>query len=93
MSPVFTKAGDLHYFFASQLDVTDRVDAQPRTLNEKEHFEREVAKRTRELSEALAAKTMLVHEVDHRVKNNLQMVASLLSMQTRASPIRARATR
>jgi PAS domain S-box-containing protein len=84
MSPVFTKAGDLHYFFASQLDVTDRVDAQARTQNEKEHFEREVAKRTRELSEALAAKTMLVHEVDHRVKNNLQMVASLLSMQTRS---------
>ncbi|WP_279597448.1 histidine kinase dimerization/phosphoacceptor domain -containing protein [Methylobacterium sp. J-068] len=84
MSPVITRAGDLHYFFASQLDVSDRVDAQLRTQNEKEHFEREVAKRTRELSEALAAKTMLVHEVDHRVKNNLQMVASLLTMQTRS---------
>jgi len=84
MSPVITKSGDLHYFFASQLDVTDRVDAQMRTQTEKEHFEREVAKRTRELSEALAAKTMLVHEVDHRVKNNLQMVASLLTMQTRS---------
>jgi PAS domain S-box-containing protein len=84
MSPVVTKGGDLHYFFASQLDVTDRVDAQMRTQTEKEHFEREVAKRTRELSEALAAKTMLVHEVDHRVKNNLQMVASLLTMQTRS---------
>jgi PAS domain S-box-containing protein len=84
MSPVVTKGGDLHYFFASQLDVTDRVDAQMRTQNEKEHFEREVAKRTRELSDALAAKTMLVHEVDHRVKNNLQMVASLLTMQTRS---------
>ena len=84
MSPVITEGGDLHYFFASQLDVTDRVDAQMRTQNEKEHFEREVARRTRELSEALAAKTMLVHEVDHRVKNNLQMVASLLTMQTRS---------
>ncbi|WP_318784584.1 histidine kinase dimerization/phosphoacceptor domain -containing protein [Methylobacterium flocculans] len=83
MSPVITEAGDLHYFFASQLDVTDRIDAQMRTQTEKEHFEREVAHRTRELSEALAAKTMLVHEVDHRVKNNLQMVASLLTLQTR----------
>ena len=83
MGPVVNEAGELLYFFASQLDVTDRVDAHERTLKEKEHFEREVAKRTRELTEALAAKTMLVHEVDHRVKNNLQMISSLLTMQTR----------
>lgn len=84
MSPVITESGELHYFFASQLDMTDRIDAQLRTQTEKEHFEREVANRTRELSDALAAKTMLVHEVDHRVKNNLQMVASLLTLQTRS---------
>ncbi|GLS43834.1 histidine kinase dimerization/phosphoacceptor domain -containing protein [Methylobacterium brachythecii] len=83
VSPVSNEAGEVLYFFASQVDVTDRVDAHLKTLNEKEHFEREVAKRTRELSEALAAKTMLLHEVDHRVKNNLQMVASLLALQTR----------
>lgn len=81
LSPVITEAGELHYFFASALDVSDRVNAQQRTLDEKEHFEREVAKRTRELTEALAAKTMLVHEVDHRVKNNLQMIASLMLLQ------------
>ena len=84
ISPVINEAGQTTYFFASQLDVTDRVNAQQRTLDEKEHFEREVAKRTAELTEALAAKTMLVHEVDHRVKNNLQMIAGLLGMQTRA---------
>ncbi|RZK83006.1 MAG: PAS domain-containing protein, partial [Methylobacterium sp.] len=84
MSPVSNEAGELLYFFASQLDITDRVEEQARIRDEKEHFEREVAKRTRELTEALAAKTMLVHEVDHRVKNNLQMIASLLTMQTRA---------
>ena len=83
LSPVISEAGETVYFFASQLDVSDRVTAQQRTLDEKEHFEREVAKRTRELTDALAAKTMLVHEVDHRVKNNLQMIAGLLSMQTK----------
>jgi two-component sensor histidine kinase len=81
---VSSNEGETVYFFASQLDVTDRIDALLQTRNEKLHFEREVAKRTRELTEALAAKTMLVHEVDHRVKNNLQMIASLLTMQTRA---------
>ncbi|MCE4224854.1 PAS domain-containing protein [Methylobacterium sp. C25] len=83
ISPVSNEAGEVLYYFASQVDVTDRIDAHLKTWSEKEHFEREVAKRTRELSEALAAKTMLLHEVDHRVKNNLQMVASLLALQTR----------
>ena len=32
---------------------------------------------------ALEAQTTLLHEVDHRVKNNLQMIASLIVMQMR----------
>ena len=84
MSPVVNEAGQLLYFFASQIDVTHRVDAHLQTRNEKEAVEREIAERTRELTEALAAKTMLVHEIDHRVKNNLQMVASLLGTQARS---------
>jgi two-component sensor histidine kinase len=37
--------------------------------------------RDRNLREAVAQKTMLVREVHHRVKNNLQIVMSLLSLQ------------
>lgn len=37
----------------------------------------------RELTQALEEKTALLHEVHHRVKNNLQIVASLLNMQAR----------
>lgn len=37
----------------------------------------------RDLELALEQKTALLHEVDHRVKNNLQLIASLLLMQTR----------
>lgn len=83
LSPVINEAGEVLFFFASQLDVTDRVDAHIRIQQEKDHFEAEVAKRTRDLQEALMTQTMLVHEVDHRVKNNLQMIASLLSLQTK----------
>ncbi|MDP4002846.1 histidine kinase dimerization/phosphoacceptor domain -containing protein [Methylobacterium sp. NEAU K] len=83
LSPVANEAGEVLFFFASQLDVTDRVDAHLRIQQEKDHFEAEVARRTRDLTEALATQTMLVHEVDHRVKNNLQMIAALLAMQTK----------
>ncbi|WMW81359.1 PAS domain S-box protein [Undibacterium cyanobacteriorum] len=37
----------------------------------------------RQLTQAVEDKTALLHEVHHRVKNNLQIVASLLNMQAR----------
>lgn len=83
LSPVTGSDGQIQFFFASQLDITDRVEAQLYLSSQQEWLEREVSRRTKALEEALAAKTMLVHEVDHRVKNNLQMISSLLAMQTR----------
>ncbi len=84
ISPVTNSSGELQFFFASQLDVTDRVEAQRFLASQQEWLEREVARRTDELREALAVQTMLVHEVDHRVKNNIQMISALLAMQASA---------
>ena len=86
ISPVRSAAGEIQFFFASQLDVTPRIELQDRLSSENARIEAEVGRRTRDLEEALAAKTMLLHEVDHRVKNNLQMVASLISLQARRIP-------
>jgi PAS domain S-box-containing protein len=93
LSPVTNEAGELRYFFASQLDATERKETELRIQGDKDVFEREVARRTRELERttaelrrALDAKTVLLHEVDHRVKNNLQLVSSLIYMQSREIP-------
>lgn len=83
ISPVRNAAGTIQFFFASQLDVTDRVEAQRTIALQKAEIEREVERRTAALESALEAKTLLLHEVDHRVKNNLTMIGSLLRLQAR----------
>lgn len=83
LSPVRDAAGVVRFFFASQLDVTDRVEAQNIINDQKILVEREVERRTADLRAALDAKTLLLHEVDHRVKNNLTMIGSLLRLQVR----------
>lgn len=50
---------------------------------ERAHLEA-MAQRNNELDAALAEKDLLLQEVHHRVKNNLQMVGSLLRMQGRS---------
>lgn len=83
LSPVRGAAGEIQFFFASQLDVTDRVEAHRTVAEQKAEVEREVDLRTAALQAALEEKTMLLNEVDHRVKNNLTMVGSLLRLQSR----------
>jgi two-component sensor histidine kinase len=46
-------------------------------------LEAAVEARTRALQAALDQRTALLHELDHRVKNNLQLISSLMLMQTR----------
>ena len=90
ISPVVNENGELLFYFASQMDVTERKLTEMRVLEDKDRFERAVEARTQELKvanlqlkSALETKTTLLHEVDHRVKNNMQIIASLISMQMR----------
>ncbi|RVT41985.1 histidine kinase dimerization/phosphoacceptor domain -containing protein [Sphingobium algorifonticola] len=83
ISPVRGEDGSVQFFFASQLDVTDRVTAQQQIADQKAQVEEQVRLRTADLEAALEEKTLLLHEVDHRVKNNLTMIGALLRLQSR----------
>jgi len=83
VSPVRDDDGSIVYFFASQLDFTNIKSKEAELAAARHLAEAEVAERTDDLQESLAARTLLVHEVDHRVKNNLATMASIVKMQVR----------
>ncbi len=86
MSPVFNAEGVTQYFFASQLDVTERKLLEFNAAELQVNLESLVKLRTKELEDALHRSRLLLHEVDHRVKNNLQMISAMLMLQSMTIP-------
>lgn len=97
VSPVIDAEGVLQFFFASQFNISERKNAELSVQAAKDHFEavfqqrshdleatlRDLRHANAKLEQAVETKTALLHEVDHRVKNNLQMVSALILLQSR----------
>jgi len=73
-APVRDDYGAILKWIGTATDINENENAALR-------LEQRVRERTSELDQMVTEKTLLLKEIHHRVKNNLQVICSLLSMQ------------
>lgn len=83
LSPVHDEAGHLRSVTVLLHDVSAKKQVDQDPIETKPFPEDQIERRIRDLQTALEQKTVLLHEVEHRVKNSLQMTASLVLLKAR----------
>jgi len=76
-------AGASQECFMAMTDITARKQAEEQLKHFNEELEKGIADRTEKLNASLEEKVLLLREIHHRVKNNLQIIISLLNLQSR----------
>jgi PAS domain S-box-containing protein len=81
--PMQDKEGNISSLLGISRDITERKKAEEQLKRFSEELEMQVAVRTEALNKSLHEKEILIKEVHHRVKNNMQIITSLLNLQAR----------
>ena len=76
--------GDQYFEIRFQKISKDEVLAMVRNISNRKEIELQQQETMRQLEMSLKQRELLLQEIHHRVKNNLQIISSLLNLQARA---------